>query len=458
MADYDFDLFVIGAGSGGTRLARIAAGHGARVAVAEERFYGGTCVNVGCVPKKLFVFGAHYAEDFEDAEGFGWDVGPRKHNWARMVENKNKEIDRLNGIYERLIKGAGAKLIDGRAVMLDDHTVEVAGERHTAKYIVVATGGRAVVPEFMGSEHVITSYEAFYLDNLPEHVTIVGGGYIAVEFAGIFHGLGAKVTQLYRGDLFLRGFDQDVRMYLAEEMVRRGIDLRFDARVHCVTRNDNGYIVDLDDAETIETGLVMYATGRAPNVEGIGLEDLGVKMKPNGAIEVDAENKTSVDSIYAIGDVTDRLQLTPVALAEGHALADRLFGDGKRSVNYDNVPTAVFSTPPIGTCGLTEAEARETYGDIDVYRSTFRPMKHTMSGRQETSMMKLIVDRASDRVVGLHMVGPEAGEIVQGFAVAMVAGAKKSDFDRTIGIHPTAAEEFVTMREPVQVTQRQAAE
>ena len=468
MSDHDFDFFVIGAGSGGTRASRIAAGHGARVGVAEERYLGGTCVNVGCVPKKLFVYASHFAEDFEDAAGFGWSVGDRSHSWRTLIENKNAEIERLNGIYERLIKGAGATLYDKRATLRDAHTIELRepgqpdgpAEVVTADKILVAVGGWPVVPDFMGREHVVTSNEAFYLEDLPERIVVVGGGYIAVEFAGIFAGLGSKVTQLYRSDLFLRGFDLDVRMVVAEEMVKKGIDLRFNSKVECVTKQaDGSLLVDLDDAETIEADMVMYATGRAPKVDGLGLDAAGVETAANGAIKVDAEWRTSAENIYAIGDVTDRIQLTPVAIAEGHALADRLFNPSGRQVGYEYIPTAVFCQPPVGTVGYTEEEARARFGAVDIYRSTFRPMKHTLSGREERTMMKLIVERASDRVVGLHMVGLDAGEITQGFAVAMKAGATKADFDATIGIHPTAAEEFVTMREPVpEPEQAQAAE
>ncbi len=457
-SDYDFDFFVIGAGSGGTRAARIAAGHGARVGVAEERYLGGTCVNVGCVPKKLFVYAAHFAEDFEDAAGFGWTVGERHHAWQTLIRNKNTEIERLNGIYERLIEGAGATLYDKRATLSDAHTIELRdpgqpdgpAETVTADRILVATGGWPVVPAFPGSEHVITSNEAFFLGGLPKRIVVVGGGYIAVEFAGIFAGLGAKVTQLYRSDLFLRGFDQDVREVLAEEMSKKDIDLRFNSQVSQITKQaDGSLLVDFGDKETVAADLVMYATSRAPNSGGLGLEKAGIETGGNGAIAVDETGRSNVGNIYAIGDVTDRIQLTPVAIAEGHALADRLFNPSGRNVGYEYIPTAVFSQPPIGTVGYTEEEARSKFGEVDIYRSAFRPMKHTLSGRDERSMMKLIVDRASDRVVGLHMVGLDAGEITQGFAVAMKAGATKADFDATIGIHPTAAEEFVTMREPL---------
>lgn len=450
MSRYDFDYFVIGAGSGGTRSSRIAAAHGARVGVAEERYLGGTCVNVGCVPKKLLTYAAHFAEDFEDAAGFGWTVGERTHSWKKLIENKNAEIERLNGIYERLIKGAGAQLFDARATLKGAHEVEVGGQTVTADKILIAVGGWPSIPDIPGKEHIVTSNEAFYLEEIPNRVVIVGGGYIAVEFAGIFNGLGSQVTQIHRGPKFLRGFDDDVRLFLAEEMAKKGIDLQLECEVRGISRCDDGsFIVDLNHGDTIEADLVMYATGREPKTEGLGLEAAGVETTGNGAIKVDENFQTSVSNIFAIGDVIDRIQLTPVAIAEGHALADRLFGPKGREVSYENVPSAVFSNPPIGTVGLTEEEARRKYGAVDIYKSSFRPMKHTLSGRHEQSLMKLIVDRGSDRVVGLHMVGPDAGEIVQGFAVALKAGATKADFDATIGIHPTAAEEFVTMRTPI---------
>jgi len=459
MAEYDFDLFTIGAGSGGTRAARIAAGHGARVAVAEERYLGGTCVNVGCVPKKLLVYASHFAEDFEDAGGFGWSVGERRHDWPRLIAHKNEEIARLNGVYRRLLEGAGARIFDARAELVDQHTIRVDGQTVTAERILVATGGWPTVPEFPGSDLVINSNDAFFLDDLPERIVIVGGGYIAVEFAGIFSGLGAKVTQLYRGPLFLRGFDDDVRETLAEEMIKKGVDLRFNSVVECVTKTDGGsLLVDLADKETIEADLVMYATGRHPNTAGLGLEAAGVTLDDKGFIVVDDDWRTSVESIFSIGDCTNTIQLTPVAIKEGHILADRLFGPKGRAMDYDAVPSAVFSQPSIGTVGLTEAAARARYTRIDIYKSAFRPMKHTLSGRDERTLMKLVVDRDTDRVVGAHMIGPEAGEIIQGLAVAMKAGATKADFDATVGIHPTSAEEFVTMREPEPEPAQEAAE
>lgn len=447
--DYDYDLFVIGAGSGGTRASRIAASHGARVAVAEERYLGGTCVNVGCVPKKLLTYAAHFAEDFEDAAGFGWTVGARRHDWGQLIANKDREIARLNGIYDGLIRNAGATLYDGRAVLTGPHSVAINGETVTAATILIAVGGWPVIPDIPGKEHAITSNEAFYLDAMPRRVVVVGGGYIAVEFAGIFNGLGAAVTQVHRGPQLLRGFDGDVRTFLADEMTQKGIDLCLNAQVAAIVKTGKGLQAVLDDGRTLAADIVMYATGRAPKTDGLGLAAAGVELTAKGAIKVDDNWQTNVPHIYAIGDVIDRIQLTPVAIAEGHALADRLYAPSGRAVSYANVPSAVFSNPPIGAVGLSEEDARDHYGDIDVYKSSFRPMKHTLSGRQEKTLMKLIVDRASDRVVGLHMVGPEAGEIVQGFAVAIKAGATKADFDATIGIHPTAAEEFVTMRTPV---------
>ncbi len=451
MPKFDYDLITLGAGSAGVRASRVAARFGARVAVVEERYLGGTCVNVGCVPKKLFVYAAHFGEDFDDAAGFGWTVGGRDFAWPRLIENKNAEIARLNGVYRDLLEGAGARILDGHARLLDAHTVAVGETTYSAERILVATGGWPAVPEFAGREHVITSNEAFFLDSLPGTIVIVGGGYVAVEFAGIFHGLGARVTQLYRGPLFLRGFDDDVRRALAREMGKKGIDVRFDSSVESIERRDTDdgprFTVTLADGGAIEAGLVMYATGRRPNTEGFGLEDAGVALNEKGAIVVDEDWRTSVPNIHAIGDVTDRINLTPVAVAEGQALADLLFNPSGRTVDYDGVPSAVFSQPPVGTVGLTEAEARARYGAVDVYRSTFRPLKHTLSGRDEQAMMKLVVDSRSDRVLGVHMVGPEAGEIIQGIAVALKCGATKAQFDATIGIHPTTAEEFVLMRE-----------
>lgn len=450
MAERDFDLFVIGAGSGGVRASRFSAARGARVAVAEEGALGGTCVNVGCIPKKLFVYASHFRDEMsEAAAGYGWTVGQLGFDWPTLRDNKTREIERLNGIYAGLLRDAGVHTIDGRARIVDPHTVEVAGARYSAEHILVATGGWPTRPDVPGAELGVTSNEVFYLDTLPRRAVIVGGGYIAVEFAGIFHGLGVDVTQLYRGPLFLRGFDDDVRRHLADQMQGRGIDLRFEANVTALAKARSGLRATLSDGSQLEADLVLFATGRHPNSAGLGLEEVGVELAADGAIRVDAYSRTSVPSIWAIGDVTNRLNLTPVALHEGVCLSETLFGKAPRSPVHEDVPAAVFSQPPVATVGLTETAARERYGDVDVYRTTFRALKHTLTHGHERTLMKLVVDRKSDRVVGLHMVGAEAGEIVQGFAVAIKAGATKADFDATLGIHPTAAEEFVTMRTPV---------
>ena len=449
MSEFDYDLFVIGAGSGGVRAARMAASLGARVAVAEDRYLGGTCVNVGCVPKKLFSYAAHVHEEVDDAAGFGWSIGTPAFDWATLRANKDREIERLNGIYGRLLENAGATLFNARAVLTGPQSVQVDGREVSAERILVATGGWPSVPDLPGKEHIITSNEAFHLDALPRRAVVVGGGYIAVEFASIYNGLGVETTQIYRGPLFLRGFDDDVRQHLAAEMQRKGVDVRFDTQVEAISKTADSYTLTLSGGGQLETDLVMYATGRVPNSAGLGLEEAGVELDSNGAIMVDEHFQTCVPSIYAIGDVIDRVQLTPVALAEGMRLAHALYGKGGRAVDYELIPTAVFSHPNIGTVGLTEAEARERYMDVVVYRSSFTPLKGTLSGNPEKTLMKLIVEGSSDRVVGVHMVGPDAGETIQGIAIALKAGATKAVFDSTIGIHPTAAEEFVTMREPV---------
>ena len=446
MAQFDYDLFTIGAGSGGVRASRMSASFGAKVAVAEERYLGGTCVNVGCIPKKLLVYASHYGDDFDDLAGYGWTVGERRFDWAKLIENKNKEILRLNGIYRKILADAGVTLLEGHADVIDAHTVAVDGKRITAKYILVAVGGWPAVPTFPGSEYAITSNEAFYLPSLPERVIVDGGGYIGVEFAGIFNGLGAHTTQLYRGELFLRGFDDDIRKTLADEMRKRGIDLRFNSRITSIEKNGAVLKATLTDGNTLEADQILFATGRAAKTPDIGLENAGVKLKVNGAVVVDEYSKSTVDSVYAIGDCTDRMMLTPVAIAEGMALANTLFNDQPTKPSYLNVPTAVFSTPPCGTVGLTETEARELGHKVDIYRSTFKPLKHTLTGRDERTMMKLVVDQTTDRVLGCHMVGADAGEITQGFAVALNCGATKAQFDMTVGIHPSSAEEFVTMR------------
>jgi glutathione reductase (NADPH) len=453
MDGFDCDLFVVGGGSGGVRAARMAAQRGARVVLAEAAALGGTCVNVGCIPKKLYSYAAHYAHDFSDAAGFGWDVPTPRLDWARLKKNRATEIGRLNGVYERLLRDAGVALVPGWATLLDAHTVQVATgaatRRWRAAHILLATGGTPSVPHFAGREHVLTSDGMFDLEPLPRRLAVVGGGYIACEFASIFQGLGVQVTQLYRGEQVLRGFDDDVRAFVAQEMGKTGIALRLHTNVSAIVRGDDGLALTLADGNTLAADAVLYATGRVPNVAGLGLDAAGVRLTAHGGIAVDACFRSSVPSIFAVGDVCSRLQLTPVALAEAMVVVDHLFGADARRMEYEFVPTAVFTQPNIGTVGLTEEQARERCGELRIFRSEFRPLKHTLSGSSERTLMKLVVDAASDRVVGLHMVGPDAGEIVQGFAVAMRAGATKAVFDSTIGIHPTAAEEFVTMREAV---------
>lgn len=448
---YDYDLIVIGAGSGGVRLARMSAQRGARVAVVESRYLGGTCVNVGCVPKKLFVYGAHVREELEDAAGYGWQVPTDNvsFDWPTLVANKNAEIERLNGIYGRLLANAGVEIIEGTASFEDPHTVRVGEQSYSSGRITVATGSWPVVPDIPGKEHLLTSNDMFYLPQLPRHATIWGGGYIAVEFAGILAGLGVETTLLYRGDMFLRGFDDDVRHFTLQEMRKKGIDLRFNVTIDSVERNDSTYVAQLSNGDELETGLIMAATGRRALVDGLGLTDLGVELTASGHVQVDDYFQTAVPSVYALGDVIGTPQLTPVALAQAMVLSRRLFGDGQGEMDYSAIPTAVFCQPNIGTVGLTEQEAREAGHSVRIYRSEFRPMKYTLSGRDERSLMKLVVDDETDQVLGAHMVGPDAGEITQGLAVAIKAGATKAQFDATLGIHPTSAEEFVTMREPV---------
>ncbi|WP_374683503.1 glutathione-disulfide reductase [Accumulibacter sp.] len=447
MHNYDYDLFVIGAGSGGVRAARMAAGFGARVAVAEDRYLGGTCVNVGCVPKKLYVYASEFGKAFKDAHNFGWNSETPPFDWATLRDNKKAEIARLNGIYDNLLAGAKAEVINGRARLVDAHTVAVGEQRHTAGRILIATGGWPYIPAFPGREHAISSNEVFDLETFPRRLAIVGGGYIAVEFAGIFNGLGAHVTQLYRGPLFLRGFDADIRAHAAQEIAKTGVDLRFEVNVQSISAGPGGLKVCLSDDTAIEVDTVLYATGRKANLHDLGLESVNVALNDDGTIKVDDQFRTSEPSIFALGDVTGGMELTPVALAEGMSFARRQFGGLDNTLDYDFIPTAVFCQPNIGTVGFTEEEARARFGHLRLFKSTFKPMKHTISGRDEKTFMKLIVDKASDRVVGAHMMGPDAGEIMQGIAIAMRAGATKAVFDTTIGIHPTAAEEFVTMRE-----------
>jgi len=447
---YDFDLFVIGAGSGGVRAARFAAGFGAKVAVAESRYLGGTCVNVGCVPKKLLVYGAHFHEDFATSKSFGWDIGSPAFDWPTLIARKNKEIERLNGIYHNLLSNSGVNVLDGHARILDPHTVDVAGTAYSCERILIATGGWPAIPDVPGKEHAISSNEAFFLKALPKRVIVVGGGYIAVEFAGIFHGLGARTTQLYRGELFLRGFDDSVRSHLAEELSKKGIDLRFNADIARIDKRGDVLLATLKNGEVLEADCILYATGRRPMLDNLGLENTAVTLDEKGFVKVDDLFQTAEPSILALGDVIGRVQLTPVALAEGMAVARRLYQpDQYRPVDYDNIPTAVFSQPAIGTVGLTEAQAREAGHEVKLFESRFRPMKLTLSENPERIYMKLIVDAKTDRVLGCHMVGPEAGEIIQGLGIALKAGATKAMFDDTIGVHPTSAEEFVTMRTAV---------
>jgi glutathione reductase (NADPH) len=421
------------------------------VAVAESRYLGGTCVNVGCVPKKLRVYGAHFAEDFEQAQGFGWSLGEAGFDWPTLIANKNREIERLNGVYRNLLVNSGVTLLEGHARLLDEHSVELEGQRYSAKHILIATGGWPFIPEFPGSEHAITSNEAFFLKQLPKRVLVVGGGYIAVEFASIFHGLGAETSLLYRRELFLRGFDGAVRHHLREELTKRGVDLQFNSDIERIDKQADGSLqATLQDGRVMQADCIFYATGRRPMLDNLGLENTAVELDDDGSIRVDEHYRTTSPSILAIGDVIGRVQLTPVALAEGMAVARQLFKPEEyRTVDYQTIPTAVFSLPNIGTVGLSEEQAKEAGHSVEIYESRFRPMKLTLTECQERTLMKLVVDADSDRVLGCHLVGPDAGEIIQGLAVALKAGATKQIFDDTIGVHPTAAEEFVTMRTPV---------
>jgi len=448
---HDYDLFVIGAGSGGVRAARMAAGFGARVAVAESRYLGGTCVNVGCVPKKLLVYGAHFGEEFAQAPGYGWTPGTPAFDWPTLIAHKNHEIRRLNGVYRRLLLDAGVTLYEAPARLRDAHTVEVEGQRHRAANILIATGSWPQRPDIPGAEHVITSNEAFFLPQLPRRVLVVGGGYIAVEFASIFRGLGAQVTLSYRGELFLRGFDRSIREQLREELLKKGVDLQFGSAVQAVERlTDGSLVARFADGHQRASDCVFYATGRRAMIDGLGLEATAVKLDERGYVHVDKDYRTAEPSIHAVGDVIGRMPLTPVALAEGTAVARQLFRPQEyRPLDYSGIATAVFSLPNIGTVGLTEEAARAAGHRLQVFETRFRPMKLSLTSSQERTLMKLVVDAGSDRVLGCHMVGPEAGEIIQGLAVALKAGATKRIFDETIGIHPTAAEEFVTLRTPV---------
>ncbi|MDM0045132.1 glutathione-disulfide reductase [Variovorax dokdonensis] len=449
------DLFVIGGGSGGVRAARMAAARGARVALAEMAEFGGTCVNVGCIPKKLYSYAAGYGEAFEEATGFGWQLdSPPRLDWGKLKAARAGEIHRLNSIYQQLLEGPGVTILRERACLLDAHTVQAGGRHWRAKNILIATGGRPFVPKMPGQEHAVVSDDMFDIDPLPKRLVIVGGGYIACEMASIFNGLGSQVTLLQRGAHLLNAFDEDIRSFVAAEMGKAGIDIRLNTQISAIRRDGGECRLMLDRGQDLRADAVLMATGRAPNSEDLGLELAGVKQDDKGAVVVDAQFRTSVPHIFAVGDVSTRLQLTPVALAEAMVVVDALFPEPGRAPreapDYDFVPTAVFTHPSIGTCGFTEAQARARFGadNITVFCTEFKPLRHTLSGRGERCFMKLLVAKDTDRVVGLHMVGAEAGEIVQGFAVAMQAGATKAHFDRTIGIHPTTAEEFVTMRVP----------
>jgi glutathione reductase (NADPH) len=449
VSEYDFDLFTIGAGSGGIRASRRAAAFGARVAVAEQRFLGGTCVNIGCIPKKLFSYAAHFRSDFEDARGYGWSSDPLSFDWRTLLEGKNREIERLNGIYANLLTQSGVELIRGRAKVTGPHAIEVDGRTYTSRYILVATGGSPTIPEIEGAEYCISSDDVFYLDKLPERAVVVGGGYIAVEFASIFNGLGVDTTLVYRGNRLLKNFDADLGHFLAEQMTARGVKVRFNTEIRQVEREGKALHCLTGDGERLSCDAVLSATGRLPNTTRLGLEDVGVDLATNGAVVVDHAFQTVVPSIYAVGDVIDRMQLTPVALAEGMLVADRLFNGGTELMDYSGIPTAIFSHPNVGTVGLSEEQATESGYKIDLYRSVFTPLKHTLSRSGARVLLKLVVDRETDRVLGVHMVGDDAGELLQGFAVAIKCRATKAQFDATVGIHPTIAEEFVTMRTKV---------
>lgn len=452
MPQFDYDLFVIGAGSGGVRASRIAAGFGARVAVAEHHRVGGTCVIRGCVPKKLLVYASHFHDDFQDAAGYGWTVGPSHFSWPTLIANKNREIVRLEGIYAKLLEGSKVTVLRGRATVVDGNTVEFDGRRITAANILVATGGWPNMPKIPGIEYCITSNEAFELAVQPRRVVMVGGGYIAVEFAGIFRGLGSEVTLSYRGEQILRGFDDDVRHHLAQEIGKKGIRIELRSTVQSVEKLEGGSLrvtlLTANGMRSVECDAVMYATGRLPATPGLGLDGAGVNLDKDGGVIVDEHGRSSVASIFAVGDVTNRIALTPVAIREGQAVATTLFGGGASvRVDHSDVPSAVFSQPPVGTVGLSESQALERHEEIHVYKADFRPMKATLSGRDERTMMKLVVDAVSQRVLGAHMVGGDAPEIIQGIGIAVKAGLTKQQFDATVGIHPTAAEELVTMRD-----------
>ena len=446
MSRYEYDLFVIGGGSGGIRAARLSSSFGARVAIAEEKYLGGTCVNVGCVPKKLFFYASYFSEEFNHAQSYGWYHNNNRFVWNDLIKNKNKEIERLNGIYQKILDDSNVKVFEEHAKIIDPHTIKINNENITTKYIMIATGGWPYVPNIEGKELAITSNEAFFLETLPNKIIIVGGGYIAVEFASIFKGLNIETSLIYRGPLFLRGFDKDLREVLSNEMKKKGINLIFNKDIKKIKKINTEISAELDDGQELISDQVMFATGRRPNCSNIGLDEVGVKLDAEGAIEINSNYQTSISSIYAVGDVTNRINLTPVALAEGSIVANNLFNNTSKIASYENIPTCVFSQPNIATVGLTEDEARKKYKDITVYKSLFTPLKLTLTQNNEKSFIKLITNKKTNLVIGAHMVGENAGEIMQGIAIAIKAGATKDIFDSTIGIHPTLAEEFVTMR------------
>ena len=449
MQQQDFDFLVIGGGSGGVRASRVAASLGARVAVVESAQLGGTCVNVGCIPKKLLSHAAHFSQLAEEAKGFGWQLDKPQFDWPTLIANKDREIERLNGVYAKMLAGAGVNVIQGRATLSGPNSVLVNGQTLHARHILIATGGTPSLPDIPGVEHAISSNEAFHLKELPRRVVVVGGGYIAVEFASIFHGLGAETTLLHRSQQLLRGFDADLGLHLAQEMAHQGVAMRWREEIQAIEKQADGLHLQLKSGEQLVVDCVMYATGRVPLTAGLGLEAAGVKTNDKGAIEVDSHFTTNVPSIHAVGDVIDRMALTPVALAEGTVVAHHLFGQGGKSApDYELVPTAVFSHPQVGTVGLSEEAARQRFGAVQIFQSSFRPLSNRMGGEPENVFLKLIVSKADQRVRGVHMVGEGAGELMQGFAVALQCGATKQQFDATIGIHPTVAEELVTMREP----------
>lgn len=447
---YDYDLFVIGAGSGGVRAARMSASYGAKVAICEDRYMGGTCVNVGCVPKKLYVYAAEYSKQVKNAKGFGWSTPAPTFDWATLRDNKKTEISRLNGIYDSLLGNANVEVLNGRGKIVNPNTVDVNGKQYTAARILIAVGGWPFVPEIPGREHVVSSNEIFDLAEFPQNIVVVGGGYIAVEFAGIFNGLGANVTQLYRGNLFLRGFDEEVRHFAAQEIAKQGVNIQFNTDVTAIKKLDDGTLeLSLNNGTTINADAVLYATGRKPHLNNLLADDIKLEQAKSGHLKVNDTFQTNIPSIYAVGDVIGGMELTPVALEEGMTLARHLYDGKPCELDYSNIATAVFCQPNIGTVGMTEEQARQKYTNVQKYRSEFRALKHTISGSDERTLMKLLVDGDTDKILGAHMVGPDAGEIMQGLAIAIKAGATKAVFDATIGIHPTAAEEFVTMRTPV---------